>query len=319
VRSANSIADAFSMLLSEAITLVFRDRGGLRETFETARGYERDARQFCLFVHNPHIENVLLDDIERYFSEMEQVGFTRNGLQIKACALRKLFAALRRRGYIVLDPNDIPLPRKMFKEARVATDEQISKVLEVISNSPQRHCRLRNKAILLLLRDTGMRVGELQALDLKDIDLEKRRAMIKTEKSRGLRPVRSVFWYDECNQALKQWIDERGRFIRKRRVHEEALFIASHRDKGVARVGPSAVHIAFRKASWIAGVKPLNPHSLRHRKGHLLARSGANNSIISGVLGHSSLASSYIYTMMNDQELEEVARQFGDENSTVAN
>ena len=137
--------------------------------------------------------------------------------------------------------------------------------------------------------------------------------LIKTKKSRGLRPIRGVFWYDECNDAIKEWIAERERFLKKRGVSGSALFVATSRDNGVGRIGPSAINIAFRKASWVAGVPTLNPHSLRHRKGHLLAKSGANNSIISGVLGHSSLASSYIYTMMNDKELEDVARKYGGE------
>jgi len=301
------------MLLSQAITLVFQERGGLREKLETARGYERDARHFCVFVRNPQVQNVRLDNIEEYFMTMENSGFSRNGIQMKACALRKLFAALRRRGYIVLDPNDIPIPRKDFKETKVATDDQVAKVLDVLRKSPQKHCRLRNIAITLLLRDTGMRCGELQALDLKDINLDDKRALIRTKKSRGMRPVRAVFWYNECNDALRGWIEERERFLNKRGVREDALFVIVHRDKGVARIGPSAVGIMLRKASWAAGVPTLNPHSLRHRKGHILAKSGANNSIISGVLGHSSLASSYIYTMMNDIELEQMARQYGKE------
>src|SRR4051812_28436655 len=74
----------FCMLLSEAVTLVFQERGGLREKLLTARGYERDARQLCLFIHNPIIENVRIDDVERYFHEMESVGFSRNGIQMKA-------------------------------------------------------------------------------------------------------------------------------------------------------------------------------------------------------------------------------------------
>jgi site-specific recombinase XerD len=152
------------MLLSQAITLVFQERGGLREKLQTARGYERDARHFCVFVRNPQIENVRLDDVEEYFVTMENSGFSRNGIQMKACALRKLFSAMRKRGYIVIDPNDIPLPRKEFKETKVATDEQLVKVLEVLRKSPQKHCRLRNIAITLLLRDTGMSRSVLQQI-----------------------------------------------------------------------------------------------------------------------------------------------------------
>lgn len=313
VSTAGSVCGAFVMLLSDAITMVFNDLGGVREKLQTARGYERDARHFCLYMHNPDIINVRIADIERFLREMEAVGFSRNGIQMKACALRKLFRALRRHGHIVLDPDEIPLPRKDFKETKVATDDQIAKVLEVIEKSPQRHCRVRNKAILLLLRDTGMRCAELQALDLKDIDLVKKKAIIKTKKTRGMRPFRPVFWEDECNEALKAWIAEREAFLSKRNAKEEALFVIVHRDKGVARVGPSAIGIAFRKASWVAGVTPLNPHSLRHRKGHKLAGDGANNSTISGILGHSSLASSFIYTTMNDNELEQMARKYGRE------
>jgi len=301
------------MRLSEAITLVFDQRGGLRERLETARGYERDCRQVALFLGNPDITMVRVDDIERYFKGMEDVGYTRNGLQMKGCALRKLFAALRRRGYSVLDPKDIPLLRREYKESRVATEEQIQKVLAVFDKSPQKHLRLRNKAMLLVLRDTGMRCAELRALNLADMDMENKRAMIRTKKSRGMKPVRAVFWYDECNVALKEWIGERAKFLQSHGATSEALFLVSHRDTGIARIGSTGVGIAMRKASWAAGVPTLNPHSLRHRKGHMIAKQGANNSIISGVLGHSSLASSYVYTMMNDKELEQVARKYGEE------
>lgn len=301
------------MRLSEAITIIFQERGGLREKLETARGYERDARQFCVYAHNPAIEDVRIDEIERYFHEMEASGYARNGTQMKACALRKLFTGLRRRGYRVLDPKDIPMPRREFKEPKVATDADIASVLAVLKKAPQRHRVLRNIAITLLLRDTGMRCGELRALNVGDLDMDSKRAIIQTKKSRGMRPIRPVFWFDETNEALKAWIAERAAFLRKRGVKSDALFLMVHRDTGVARIGPTTIGLMLRKASYIAGVRTLNPHSLRHRKGHVLAKQGANNSIISGVLGHSSLASSYIYTAMNDHELENMARRYGDE------
>src|SRR3989344_1031772 len=315
IRLASQIVVDFCMLLRDAITLVFHELGGLREKLQTSRGYERDSRHFCVFVQNLSLEDIRLEHVEKFLRHMEEAGFSRNGIQMKVCALRKLFATLKMHGHVVsFNPNDIPIPRKEFMEPKVATNEQIVRVLEAITKSPQRHCRLRNRAILLLLRDTGMRCGELQALNLKDLDLERKHAMIKTKKSRGMRPIRGVVWFDECNDALKEWIAERERFLRKRGTKNvEALFVVVHRDKGVARIGPSAVGIALRKASWAAGVPTLNPHSLRHRKGHMLAKGGANNSIISRVLGHSSLSSSYVYTMMNDTDAEEMARQYGKE------
>lgn len=302
-----------NMRLKDAIDMVFVGRGELRSKKETSKGYETDARQLCVALRNPEIINVRLEDVERYLLDMENAGFSRNSIVHKACAFRTLFRELRRHGHIVINPDDIPIPRKDFKEPHVATDEDIQKVLEVISESPQRHGRFRNKAILLLLRDTGMRIGELRSMNVQDLDLENKRARIKTEKTRGMVPFRNVFWEDECNGAIKEWLEERKLFLKERNKTSEALFICNHRDTGVGRIGKTAINIAFRKASWVAGIPTLNPHSLRHRKGHKLASNGANNSVISKVLGHSTLASSFVYTQLNDKETEVAARKYGAE------
>lgn len=308
------------MFLNEAIDLVFVQSGGLRETADTIRGYENNARSYCLYARNPDIEVITATGIEIYLKESEAIGFKRNSLIHRAAALRRLFRSLKRRGYRVLDPDDIIIPKKEFRQPRVASDDQINKVLALLPFDTHDARKARNRAMLLFLRDTGMRVGEMVALNLKDIDFENKRALIKTEKSRGMRPMRAVFWYDDCNNSLKHWLVVRDRMMRRIKSLGDpgALFVGAHGVQTGYRITHSGVEIAFRKLSRAAQVPTLNPHSLRHRKGHILAQSGANNSIISGVLGHSSLGSSYIYTMMNDHELENMARQFGSEQSPPA-
>lgn len=305
------------MRLNEAIDLVFVQGGGLREKADTIRGYENNARLFCLYAHNPEIELVTAPQIEIYLKENEEIGFKRNSLIHRAAALRRLFRSLKRRGYKVLDPDDIIIPKKEFRQPRVATDEQIGKVLELLPADSIDLKTIRNRAMLLFLRDTGMRVGEMVSINLKDIDLDSKRTLIKTEKSRGMRPVRGAFWYDECGEALNQWLKVRAKMMKTIRGLGDpgALFVSVNGWQSGYRLTNSGVEIAFRKLSKAACVPTLNPHSLRHRKGHILAQSGANNSIISGVLGHSSLSSSYVYTMLNDRELEDMARRFGGEQS----
>jgi len=65
----------------------------------------------------------------------------------------------------------------------------------------------------------------------------------------------------------------------------------------------------LRRYSNRANIPYMNAHSFRHHMGRMLARQGANNSSISNILGHSSLQSSYPYTMMTDKDLEAVYRK----------
>lgn len=299
------------MLLNEAADLIFIRRAGVRERIASMRGYERDARQFASYIHNCPVGNVLMDDIERWVVDLRAAGYSQNAISFKCSALRKLFTALRRRGQLVLDPADIPLPRKEIKEPHVATDEQISKLLAVIPEHTTDRRLIRNRAIILLLRDTGMRVGELTSLDIDDVELNERRAKVHTEKSRWVKPFRRAFWFAECDAALREWLRTREELLQHPKViNKNALFIGTKGGNMGHRMGNAAVEIAIRSLCREARIPTLNPHSFRHRKGHLLAKQGASNSIISGVLGHSDLSSSFVYTMLNDTELEEVARRY---------
>ncbi len=107
------------------------------------------------------------------------------------------------------------------------------------------------------------------------------------------------------------WLEVRKN-INKKIVFKEkdALFVGIRGWQTGRRITNSAVAIMLRKLSRKADIETLNAHSLRHRRGHELNETGANNSTISGVLGHSSLASSYVYTQMNSSELKNAATKF---------
>ena len=307
------------MKLRDAIDLFQATRGitGRRAVREsTSRGYVSDVRQFCTYMHNPDIVLIKAFDCEEFLRDMEGAGLSSNNSRNKVAALRRFFRFLKRRGYSVLDPDDIPIPVKEHKFVRVATDEDIAKVLEVLPENSDDESIIRNRALLLFLRDTGVRLGEMIAVNVNDLDLEKQKVVVKTSKyNRSMLPFRTVYWFDDCHRSLLKWLSVREQ-LKKKLVFKtpDALFIGINKNRYGMRLGRSGVDLALRKASGYAGVQTINPHSLRHRKGHKLSESGANNSIISGVLGHASLSSSFIYTMMHDREIEKVARVFGNEN-----
>jgi len=271
----------------------------------TLKGYELDLRNFCLYMRNPEIESVQLQDITGYFNLMAELGWKWNGFVTKSIALRKLYQFYGRQGHEVVDYQLIPIPRREYKPPRVATEEEYEKLLSVIpqhSNDP-RH--IRNLALVNMLWDTGARVGELVSLNMDDIEADVMKGTVKTEKSRGMKPFRQLFWSKGTNQNLGRWIEKREELFQRTEFQDpEALFVGACRWQLGKRLSNGAVSIFLRRYSSKAEIPTVNAHSFRHHLGHEMAKKGANNSVISNILGHSALTSSYVYTMLNDKELE---------------
>lgn len=161
-----------------------------------------------------------------------------------------------------------------------------------------------------MLWDTGARVGELVSLNLKDVDFKNLRGTIQTEKSRGAYPFRQIFWTKETDKNLERWIEKRKNLAQRVKFKDpEALFVGACRWQLGKRLTNNAVSILLRHYSTKADIPTLNAHSFRHHMGVDLVKKGASNSIISNILGHSSLTSSYQYTMLSNPELEKVYRE----------
>lgn len=279
----------------------------------TVRGYDLDLRQFCLYMRDEHIEKIRPQDITYYFSQMQNLGWKSNGIMPKSIALRNLFKYAINYGLKVISPELIPIPSREYKIPRVAEDGEIAKLLELCPQNTKNTQYIRNRSIITFLRSTGCRSGEMCALNYSQIMqyFEDRRVIIKTAKSRGVRPIRELFWDEEAHRDLKAWIKARASINKKTIFTEpDALFVGVRNWQTGKRITNSAVAIMLRTLSRKANIKTLNAHSLRHYRGHELNEKGANNSNISGVLGHASLASSFIYTQMNSKELKNAALKF---------
>lgn len=276
----------------------------------TVRGYDMILRQFCLYVRDCEIENVTLDDVTGWFGLMQRLGWNSNSFVPKAMALRKMFEFYQHQGFRVIDPWLIPVPQKQFKFPRIADDKAYQKLLAIIPRRTNDPRHIRNLAIITMLYDTGARNGELMALDVGDLELERKRAVIRTEKGRVRRPIREIFWTDGTNENLKRWIEKREYLKKVFTLKDpQALFISTTSWKTGQRFTSKGVGEMLRKYCNRAGIPYMNAHSFRHKFGHDLANNGYNNSVISNLLGHSSLQSSFIYTLMTDKELEAKYRE----------
>lgn len=275
----------------------------------TVKRYDKALRIFCLFMRNPEIESITLDEVMNYLNLMTQLGWAPNGIAIVCMGLRKFFEFFNLRGFKVLNYLLIPLPRKQYNIPRIADEKNFRKLLTSIpaDNHPN---HIRNRALISLLWDTGARSGEICSINVKDLDLEKRKCVIHTEKSRGRRPIREIFWSPGTNALLRKWLQKREHLTQFMQFRDpEALFLTISRCKQYqvrgGRLNPFSVAEILRTASNRAKIPVMNAHSMRHNFGRSIVEAGGSNSDVSNLLGHSSIESSMIYTLMTGPRLQQ--------------
>jgi len=296
-----------TMLFKDAIDQ-FSGWRQIKVSGHTVKRYDKVLRIFCLYLRNPHIESITLNDVMNYLNMMKYLGWKRNGIIIVTLGLKKFFEFYNLQKFSVLNEALIPTPRKEYNIPRIATVQGFKKLINSIPKDNKPH-HIRNRALISLIWDTGARNGEIIALNVSDLDLNKRTALIKSEKSRGRRPIREIFWTPSTNALLKRWVQKRKHLLQLFTFEDlDALFVSiskcgqnATRGKRMSVVGVAEL---LRTNSNRAGIPTLNAHSMRHFMGRDIVNKGGSNSDVSNILGHSSLESSMIYTMMTGPDLQ---------------
>jgi integrase/recombinase XerC len=260
------------------------------------------------------ITEVSESDVIAYMRMLIELNFKNNSLIPKRQAVINFFRYWRRKGYAVMDHELVPGVRREFRMPDVATEEDFRTVINSIPTGTNDALHIRNRAILLFLEATGCRNGEMCALDVDDLDFANRKVMISTEKNRGSKPFREVFWVgnDETQKALQNWLRKRSEMQKHIPFKDpEAMFVGGRGWQTGKRLTTGAVCIAMRKLSRRAGLPfTLHPHMLRHKFGHDLNNQGANGFTISDLMGHSAVNSTQIYTVMNNREARDAYTRY---------
>lgn len=304
------------MNFNEAIR-IFNANRGLRVKVGQINGQDRELRNFAIFMRNCEIEKVTDEHIVEWLNLFKTMGYTTGTLIKKEEALIQFYKFWQRKGLDVVDPMLIPLTDKEYVKPRVCTIESYKALLRVCEQSTKRNYMVRNKAMITLLWNTGMRIGELVSLNVKDVDIERRLITIKTEKSKGVRPFRTIPYDildEEAVKVLPKWLEFREKMLKEKPIEDsEALFFGykTTRIYGRRFTGQSLGEIFSRtsKEAGLAVEEYVNPHSMRHHFGHALAIKGVNNSVISEAMGHSAISSSFRYTQLESGDLTEVLRR----------
>lgn len=149
---------------------------------------------------------------------------------------------------------------------------------------------VRNEAIVQLLANSGIRLGELCALELADLKLSERAGLLTVRHGKGNK-ARQVPLNVEARRALGAWLEVRP--------EAAARLFSDRRGKALERRMVRYVIEGYGKRAGVA----VTPHTLRHTFAHSLADAGVPDSRIAALLGHASLNSTRIYTMPSLQDL----------------
>jgi integrase/recombinase XerD len=245
---------------------------------------------------------------------METLGWERNTFTAKCSAWKQFFKHWRREGLNVLDPDSIPLPDREVKFPKILEKEEYQKLLQALDSHPKNIHRLKGMTALRVLWDTGVRINEFLSMKVADMDIKEMHTIIKTEKSKGIKPVRMVFWTKETNQYLKDYIAARAELLKEKGFKDEEgwLWIAAHgRWNCGAAWTDRAISILLKRLSNESNLGfTANAHRFRHHFGRNLSLKGANGNVISDMMGHAKIESTRIYTVMNEKMMEETYRKY---------
>jgi len=281
----------------------------------TRRAYLSDVRQFAESVGTASgPEAVRVEDVRNFLAERHRRQ-SPTTLGRKLAALRSFFRFQVREGQREADPSvGIPAPRVARRLPRpLAVDdchvlagavEKTSREGEQpVAGARNRAGRgaLRDRALVELLYGAGIRVGELVALDVRDIDLHSGDVRVWGKGGKE----RVVPLPEAARNALGEYLDQR----RRPGVLSEPLFPSLRSKKGEMprRLDPRDVRRILRKRAARAGlVDRVSPHRLRHSYATHLLDMGADLRAIQELLGHASLSSTQKYTAVSAERLLEV-------------
>jgi integrase/recombinase XerC len=272
----------------------------------TVRAYLADLDHLgdYLAQHGTALLDVGLVDLRGWLGAQSAAGVARSTLARRAASVRTFCRWATRTGRLEADPSlRLVAPRRRPTLPDVLPAAAAERLLDVaaVASDDEDPIHIRDRAMLELLYATGIRVGELTALDVDDVDDERRvvRVIGKGNKER------TVPFGVPAQTALDQW----RRLGRPRLATGEsgpALFLGRRGRRVDQRQVRTVVHELLRH---VADAPDLGPHGLRHSAATHLLEGGADLRVVQELLGHASLATTQIYTHVSIERLRDSYRQ----------
>lgn len=267
----------------------------------TVRAYTSDVAAFLRYAETEgkaELRNLTLADLRSWLGTLNAAGLARASIARKAAAMRVFAAWALREQLISVDPAlRLKAPRRTQGLPQVLPAAHMTSQLTRLEQQSDvaDPAVMRDRALCELLYATGIRVGELCGLDLQDVDNERRtlRVLGKGNKER------TVPFGLPAAAALQDWLD-RGRPRLVNANSGAALFLGLRGKRIDQRQVRTVVDRLFSSPD---SAGRAGPHTLRHTAATHLLDGGADLRAVQEILGHSSLATTQIYTHVSVDRL----------------
>lgn len=262
----------------------------------TLRAYELDGHEFLKFLgENKNVTHLRL---RAYLAGLRSRGLSKSSIARKLAALRSFFRFLCREEILKSNPIvALRTPKQEKRLPKILTADEVTRLLDTTSGDEP--ADLRDRAILEMLYSTGMRVSELAALNVKDVDFFAEIVVVMGKR----RKERVCHLGSHALKALDAWLERRGISKVKASRCSDPLFVNL---KGTRLTTRSIARVLAKRLTQAGLSTRSTPHTLRHSFAtHLLDR-GADLRSVQELLGHASLSSTQIYTHLSAERLKEV-------------
>lgn len=260
-----------------------------RHSDRTRAAYQEDLRRFAGFLQprGKMLTAAAADDIAAYMGDLKERGYRRSSIARHLSALRHFYRYLLANGQVEEDPTVLHRsPRREQPLPKLLTETDVEKLLAVPTlDTP---LGLRDRAMLELMYACGLRVSELLALQVNDIQLDSGAVHVLGKGGRG-----RVVPFNDTAAALCKRYYEQAR-VPLMAGGKNPHFFLTRRGSAMTR---QMFWLMIKKYAALAGIRrPISPHTLRHAFATHLLNHGADLRAVQLMLGHVSISTTQIYT-----------------------
>lgn len=271
-----------------------------RLSVHTLVAYESDLKLVETFLKKPLLE-AKEKELFRYVSTLQDLRATT--VRRRLIALKRFFDYAERQGFIKEDPaGNLPSPSLPKRLPKYMSEREIKVLMSSLTYDNAE--TLRNMSIIKMLYYTGMRIGEVQQLNVEHIMWDNKQLLVlgKGDKER-LIPLNQTLIY-----MLEEWLGVRNSL---KYVRSPALFVSMGKNHRGKRISYGAIRHIVKTILKDAGLGNFSPHKLRHTFATQLLDRGAPLEQISKLLGHSRLDTTLIYAQTEPGKLRSAVELLG--------
>ena len=276
----------------------------------TIAAYERDLTDLLGFAGESKLADVTHFLIRQFASKLHAKGISPRSIARKLSAWRGFFAWLSQQTSIASNPVDgVKAPKRDRPLPKALSAEDAVRLVSASPNDSQ--AGLCNHAMFELLYSSGLRVSELAALDMHYVqqpdhisncwlDANEHEVIVTGKGNKR----RSVPVGKHALDAIAAWLAVRPTPAAKASVNDRFALFLSHRD---IRISARSIQLRLKAHAQALGI-PVNvhPHVLRHSFASHVLQSSGDLRAVQEMLGHSSIASTQVYTSLDFQRLAQV-------------